>query len=252
MFNAYTGSGTASNAGVFIPLADLPGLTQSELATTGSTLEGHLIYAVLNALYLSMSPMTILGIVNLSKSQPTGNATGRFSESIGFAYQRLLNYKTGAISAIPLAISGSEAGMGTVTIEDIFPSGEIVAQGGSIPGAGVVVPNSLIADYGAGILNNAGSDARSWVGAIMSAMAAVATVRSTTVESAVTSRTLVSAIRSTGVAIPANWYDPSNPLTNISVSDLGWLRVIQDQVTIEYELTIDPDNQTVSLSVRTA
>jgi hypothetical protein len=252
MFNVFAGSGTASNAGIFIPLADLPGLSQSELATTGSTLEANLVYAMLNALYSAMAPMTILGIANLNKSQPAGTGTGRFSEAIGFAYQRLINFKLGTVGAIPIAVTGTEAGMGSLTIEDIFPGAAIVSQGGAITGAGIVVPSSLVSDYGASTINNIDDDARAWVGALLPAIAAGVTVRSATVESAITSRTLISGIRSTGVSIPAAWYDAANPLTNISAADLPWLRVIQDQVTIEYEMAIDADTQTLSLSVRTA
>lgn len=252
MFDVYTQSGTATNAGIFIPLVDLPGLSQSELATTGNTLEANLVYAMLNALYSAMAPMTILGIVNLNKSQPSGTGTGRFSESVGFAYQRLVNYKMGTVGVIPLPTFGSEAGRGKIQADDVFPSAAVATQGGNIPGSGIVVPHSLVSDYGGGSLGSVTADARAWIGALQMAIAAGVTVRSATVESAITSRTLISGIRSTGVSIPAAWYDAANPLTNISAADLPWLRVIQDQVTIEYEMAIDADTQTLSLSVRTA
>jgi hypothetical protein len=252
MFEVFTEAGTAAAAGVFLPLADLPGLTALELATTGSQLEGHLAYALLNALYSTMAPMNTLGVVNLSKSNPTGTGAGLFTEAIGFAFQRVVNLQTGSVGVVPLATIGTETGLGSVAIADIFPDAEIVAESGAVAGAGIVVPDSVVANYGAASKASIEDDARDWIGGLLAALAGGLTVRSTTVASALTSRTALASLRSTGVAIPPTWYDATNPITGIAAADLNWIRVIQDAITIEYELAIDSETQSLSLSVRTA
>jgi hypothetical protein len=252
MFDAYTEAGTATNAGVFIPVADLPGLTEAELATTGTELEGNLIYGILNALYTTLAPMTTLGIVSLAKGNPSGTGTNRFTESIGFGFQRVINFSAGTVGPLPLPTIGTEAGRGSVQIADVFPSAEIVAQSGAISGAGVVVPDTLITPYGGQAKATTEEDSRDWIGAIMAAIASGVTVRSSTVASAISSRTLPAGIRPTGVAIPPTWYDATNPITGISSASLPYVRVIQETITIEYEILIDPENQTVSLSNRTS
>jgi hypothetical protein len=251
MFQVFSSSGTAAAAGVFIPLADLPGLSQSEIETTGAELEGNLIYSLLNAFYMGLNVRNTLGIVGLSKTNPQGNGTNRYTEGVGFGYQRLINYKTGTIAPIPLPTIGTEAGAGDCAIAYLFSGAQIKAQNAAIPGAGIVIPHALVADYGATSPTNTGNDARDWIGALLIAMAANTTLRSATVPSAITSRVSPATLRSVGIAIPPTWYDANNPITGISPEDLPYSRIIQDTITIEYELMSDADAQTFSLSIRT-
>lgn len=255
MFNFFTESVSAGaengvNAGVFVPLAELPGMASGELATTGATAEAHGVYALLNSLYSALAPLPSLGIINLIKTAPAGTGTNRYSEGIGATFQYLINLQTGAASVLPLPTIGSESGIGAIYLEDIWGAAAIITTEGAIPGAGLVVPETLIAQFGGVTPGAVDTDCRGWIAALFSAMTAGVSVRSATVSSAIVSKTNPATSRLTGVAIPPAWYDAVNPVTGIAGTDLGFLRVVQEAILIEYELISDPDAQTLEMSVR--
>jgi hypothetical protein len=256
MFNYYAASVLAGPAngvvdGVFIPVADLAGLTQAELSETGATREGKVIYGLLNSIYAGLAEIASLGLVNLTKSDPSGTGVNRFTESISLSVQWLLDLSSRSFSSIPLPITGSESGKGKVALEDIWPDAEIVTAEGSISGPGVLLADSLLTTYGASELTATTDDARDWIGALFAVIIANATVRTSTVASAITTRTNPLTIRGTGVTIPASWFDATNPVTGILAADVLHLRVFQETYSVEYELQTNPETQTVEIRVAT-
>lgn len=257
MFNLFTGSVNAGNgngvvAGVFVPLADLPGMTQAELSTTGTTAEGHAVFAILNSLYAALAPLPSLGIINLQKSSPVGNGPDRFTEGVTATFQYLIDLQEKTVSPLPLPSIGSEAGIGALYLEDIWSGAAIVANQGAISGAGLLIPDSLISQLGGVTPGTVDVDCRDWIAALFGAMVANATVRTASVASAIVTRTNPTTSRLAGVVIPPAWYDAVNPITGIVGANLRFLRVVQETLLIEYEVVSDPDNQTLTLSVRTS
>jgi hypothetical protein len=255
MFTFFTqsvqaGAENGVTAGVFVPLAELPGMVTGELSTTGATAEAHGIYAVLNSIYSALAPLPSLGIINLIKSAPVGTGTGRYTEGIGATFQYLLNLQTKEISPLPLPTIGSEAGIGAIYLEDIWAGAAIIANEGAIPGAGLLIPAALVAVLGGINPGAIDTDCRGWIAALVGAISAGVSVRSATVASAIVTRTNPTSSRFAGVAIPPAWYDAVNPITGIVGADLGFLRVVQEAILVEYELLSDPDSQTLELSVR--
>lgn len=256
MFNYYAASVNAGPAngvpaGVFIPVADLAGLTQAELSQTGATREGKVIYGLLNSVYAGLAEIASLGLVNLTKSDPSGTGVNRFTESISLSVQWLLDLSSRSFSAVPCPSIGAEAGKGKVSLEDIWPDAEIVLPEGDISGPGVLLADSLLTTYGASELTVTTDDARDWIGALFAAMVANATVRTSTVAAGITARTNPLTIRGTGATIPASWFDPTNPVAGILSADVPHLRVFQETYSLEYELQTNPDAQTVEIRVAT-
>jgi len=256
MFNYYAASVNAGPAngvpaGVFIPVADLAGLTQAELSQTGATREGKVIYGLLNSVYAGLAEIASLGLVNLTKSDPSGTGVNRFTESISLSVQWLLDLSSRSFSSIPRPSIGAEAGKGKVTLADIWPDAEIILPEGAISGPGVLLADSLLTTYGASELTVTTDDARDWIGALFAAMVANATVRTATVASGITTRTNPLTIRGTGATIPASWFDATNPVTGILAADVPHLRVFQETYSIEYELETNPDTQTLEIRVAT-
>jgi hypothetical protein len=257
MFSFFTeaieaGAGNGVVSGVFVPLADLPGMTLAELATTGTTAEGHAVYSVLNSLYSALAPLPSLGIINLQKSSPVGTGPDRYTEGVTATFQYLIDLQDKTVSPLPLPTIGLAAGIGAFYLEDIWPGAAIIANQGAISGAGLLIPDSLISQLGGVTPGAIDVDCRDWIAALFGGMVKNATLRTASVPSAIVTRTNPTTNRLTGVAIPPAWYDAVDPVTGIVGADLGYLRVVQETLLIEYEIVSDPDTQTLALSIRTS
>ncbi|QHV00008.1 hypothetical protein [Synechocystis sp. CACIAM 05] len=257
MFDVFTepveaGAENGVVAGVFIPLADLPGMALAELSTTGATLDSHQVYSLLNSIYSALAQVPSLGIINLVKSAPVGTGPDKFTEGVGLTLQFLLNLQAGTLTTIPLATIGSEAGIGAVYLADIWPDCEKVAAEGAISGAGFLIPDSWIENYGATAIASVETDARRWIGALMAGIISSISPRTTTLSTAIITRTNPATLRMTGFAIPAGWYDATNPITGIASTDISKLRVVQETYLIEYEMAVNPDTQTLEVNIATS
>lgn len=256
MFSIFTepvvaGGGNGVIGGTYIPLADLPGMALAELSTTGTALDSHQTYSLLNSIYSAVANLNSLGIVNLSKTSPVGTGPNLFTEGVGLTMQYLLDLQAGTMGTIPLATIGTEAGMGAVYLSDIWPYCEKVSAEGEIDGAGILIPDSWIAGYGGGNIAAVDEDCRGWIGALMRGLLANLSVRSSTTATAIITRTNPNGIRMTGFAIPASWYDATNPLTGITSADLGHVRIVQESYLVEYEMAVNPESQTLEINVAT-
>jgi hypothetical protein len=246
-----TGAETADQAGVYIPAGDIPGIAGAEMSDTGITLDCKLIYGFLNGIHNATTVVAPLGYPEPEKSDPSGAGANTFTEGVTVRIQRLLDLRSNEVIVLPLPTSGSYSGQGSLTIEDVFPNAAIIAQSGAASGAGVIVPHAWITSYGGTIPATVGSDGRSWFGAFVVALNHGAILRTTTVSSAITRKTDPLAIRLTGATIPAEYYDATNPKSAILPADLPFLRLIQESITVDYEMLVNPTTQTLEVNVKT-
>lgn len=245
-------TGTASSDGIFLPLTDLVGMVAGDLSETGVLLEGKLTYAFLNSLFDTIALLTPLALPSPEKGDPVGTGTEKYTESITLRIQRFLDLRTNTTYLPTLPNTGSYAGQGGLTIADIWPGAAKVAAAGETGEAGVLIPDSWVSGYGGAIPSTVDSDSRSWVAAFINAVDHTIAVRSTTVASSITRKTDPNTIRPLGVAIPADFYDATNPTSGIAAADLPYLRLVQESITIDYELLTDSDAQTFEVNVATA
>lgn len=245
-------SANAINSGVFIPLTNLVGMVGGDLSETGVILEGKLTYAFLNSLFESFSQSPPLGFPDVEKSDPTGTGLQQYSEAVTLRIQRFIDLRDGSVFVPPKPTIGSYSGQGGKTLDDIWDGASLVTAGQNPGDAGVLIPNSWITGWGGDIPSFVDTDSRSWLAAFILAINHTIAVRSTTVASAIIRKTNPAAIRPTGPAIPAEFYDPTNPTSGIIPDDLPYLRFIQEAIVIEYEVESDPSDQTFEVLIRTA
>lgn len=220
--------GTASFDGIFIPVANLPGVTASELATAEGTKRiSRVVAALLEQIYTVLSPTNFrkLGFA-VTKTNPSvvGNS---LSITYGTTIQRLSNTGSGTTTMIPVPTTGTNSGQGDFALFDVFSGSTIVDSADVIAGAGVILPYSELQGYGApqwsGLDIGGGEDNRDLLAAIISYLhdSADVIVRTNSVLSAVTNRS-VSAPQL--VVMPSTAYFTAvtnvNPTTGLSTSDI--------------------------------
>ena len=245
-------SGTTTEAGIFVPVEDLAGMTAGELSDTGVTLEGKVAYGFLNSLYGAVSTVLPLGLPEPEKTDPTGTAPNIYTEGVTIRVQRFLDVRTNTCYLPGLPTTGSYAGEGGMSLTDIWPGATKLGAGATTGGAGVLIPNDWIASYGGTAPATVGADARDWIGAFITAVNHTLAVRTSTVASSIIRKQTPGTVRVTGIAIPAEFYDETNPITNLTPADLPYLRLTQETVTIEYEILTDPATQTLEVRVASA
>ncbi|WLT39560.1 hypothetical protein NON20_08785 [Synechocystis sp. B12] len=148
-------------------------------------------------------------------------------------------------------MTGNFAGQGKLLLSDCWPNCELVAGAATTNGAGVIIPNAWIAGYGGQIPATVDDDAREWFGALILALASTLTVRTTTVNSAVTFTQNLVTNRVTGALIPPAWYNDTNPQARLTAADLPFVRLTQERIRIDYELITNPIAQTFEVNIAT-
>ncbi len=236
--------------GVFIPIANLQGITAGELANNQTDIlwEGKIIYGLVNQLFARLTGLSPLGIVSITKGSPSGTGTNRFTETVSFITQFIQDYSTRTFYPVPLPPST----VGKASIADIFPNASLVTDGGAISGAGILFPHSLANTYGAVTPSSVSVDSRDWIFAIMHAAIVESTLRTSSVASAITNRTNLLNNRVAGLAIPTTYYDASNPTSGILAANTPHLRLIQETLSLEYEVESFPLDQTQEIRVAIA
>ena len=245
--------GTATNAGVFIPVADLPGVTASELSGgTAAQQIANAVFGIVKQIYNTISPSSFaaLGItVANSEAKPSVGITTRTYSLTG---QYIADIDAQSVGPVPVPGSGTNSGVGKFAITDVFPSAALVAAAGSISGAGIVVETAPLVNYGSpaqGSLNPAsGQDNRNWLLALYNWFVdGGLTVRvSGTTQSAITT-----ASRSTPVnsQLPTNATASSNPTTGVNAAALNRIFVSSVTYTIAVETIDDQTTDTFSVNV---
>lgn len=247
---------TLDFVGLYIPLADLPGMDAIELATSESEnrKQGKVVYSIVQAIYEYLSVNTSV----LSLVSRIGNPTIVSSTVITLNYtlttDYLVNVSSGKNTMIPVPPSGVYSGIGEASLRDIFPNCFKVtstnnttdASGIDAAGAGVLVSSADLATYG--FFNdvedstittlNITADNRYAIASIMQCICdGNVNIRSSSTASGITATSIASA---TVVTIPATYYANTNPLTGILSVNLDHLSITRRAYSITFELNLEP------------
>lgn len=248
-FEFFTADGVTVAAGVFLPVAALPGLLAAELAA-GNARESKVVLALMNQMYevLGSSSFAKLGFA-LTKGNPTGVGPDLLTQSYGVTLSYIANHADNTLSQIPSASTGTNANLGEFAVDDVFTGAAKLAAGANTGGAGVLVVTSELQSYGgpaqADIGVVAGSDDREWFAALTAYTVMQSTVRSANDASAITAR---SRGQATGGQIPAAYYAATNPTAGLSADDLDRLSLFTVAFSVTVQLLIDQEAQTFDVN----
>lgn len=252
----FDAAGTSTIAGVFIPLLALTGIVSTELADSEpiATKEGKVILSLLNRIFDVVSQPSFIALgLTITKNTPAGTGANRISQTFSATYQKLVDLSSNTVELIPVPSVGANAAVGDFSLLDIFPNAEKVAAAGAVSGAGIVIATSPLADYDsemiqANITIGVSSDNRNYISALLTYIAVSSILRSASVVSAITALTN-SAIGA--IAIPANFTQPTDPVSGILAADLPKLGLITKTLSFTVELELNNTSQTFDVRVAT-
>lgn len=249
-FEQFSSSGSAVGAGLFIPVADLPGVTSSELNGTPSGTEKAL-FAILNKVYNVLSPSNFdkLGF-SVAKPNPTGVAADTVNQNYTLSNQLMIDLSTLSVDQVPVPSAGANSGVGDIPLASVFPGASAVAASGAVAGAGIVLLNSELSAYAAPAAATAVSgDGRQYLASLIAYLAGEASVRDGSTASSVISKSRSAA---TGFTPPANWTQSTDPVTGINASDLPVLAFITITYSLTVQLILNQSTQTFDVNLATS
>ncbi len=251
-FEYFDAAGTAVADGVFIPVTGVSGLLAAELAAAqAADLKlSKSIYALLEQAYAILSPTGFrkLGFTT-AKASPAGAGTNLINQNYSFTAQKVANYDTDTLSMIGLPTVGTNSGLGKFAIGDLFAGAAKISAGGAIPSAGFLIPTALLTAYSslthAALTVSGVSDNRDWFHALLDWLGNSVALRSTTVASAITSR---SASSPSASAPSGDLIAVSNPTSNIPSDQVDRYAVLSKSYSITLQLLINPTTQTFDVN----
>ncbi|ANV84619.1 hypothetical protein AWQ21_09615 [Picosynechococcus sp. PCC 7003] len=246
------GGGNGVPAGLFLPIADLPGVVAGEFADAQSqaTKESKAALAIANAIhdYLSANSADIVGMTSTRAKASVSDILDNLTFS--FACQYVADLETETVGQIPLPASGANSGVGGFALDDLFANAAEVAEEDAITGEGVVIPYADLVEYGgsdpAAIT---GVDNRDFVAAMIRAFPAIVPVRSASVASGVTS---ISQAAGTTFTLPAAATAETDPTTGLTAADLPKIAALQFTTSWTVQVALDQAAQTFDVNVVTA
>ncbi|WP_030006326.1 hypothetical protein [Picosynechococcus sp. NKBG042902] len=246
------GGGNGVPAGLFLPIADLPGVVAGEFADAQSqaTKESKAALAIANAIhtYVSANAADIVGMTSTRAKASVSDSLDNLTFS--FACQYVADLETETIGQIPLPSSGANSGVGGFAIDDLFANAAEVAAEGAISGEGVVIPYADLAEFGgsdpAAIT---GVDNRDFVAAMIRSMPGLLTVRDASTASGVT--TISQATATTFTLAPAATAT-TDPTTGLVTADLPKIGLLQFTTAWTVQVALDQAAQTFDVNVVTA
>lgn len=250
----FSEAGTAVAAGVFIPVADLPGLLATELETGDTDKESKAILALLNTLYDIVSPPEFDSLGwSVSKGNPQSSGPDIISQPYSAAIIYHADFSEGTLGQLPIPSAGANADVGKIGVEDIFENAAKVAAGGAVSGAGIVITSAALEGYGApahaSLDISEGEDNRDWFAALLNHIAIDSTLRTAQVASALTARTRGNAV---GVAPVPGWTAATNPTTDLVTADLATSSFLSVSYSFTVQLLLDQQTQTFDVNHVTA
>lgn len=252
-------AGTATSAGIFIPRANLNGLTiDGELATNepSDTKQCKFLAAFLSTFQTILtanrsdpnSLATGLGFT-LAKGNPTGSGQGRFQQTFTATFTTVFDNTNNTAYPIPVPSAGTNNGKGVLLVTDIFPDALNVAAGGAISEAGVVIPHADVDLYGAETTTDVANDtqSRKWFASMFRMLFDSIPLRATGVTlSAVTVKTLNDITQYT---LTESDTAATNPTTGLSSAELTMLDIYSRSIQFTIEYLIDETTQTFDVRV---
>ena len=256
----FSASGTASDAGIFIPRDNLAGLiADSELASSEATIKKDckFLAAFLTTLQSTIttnrtttgSLATALGFT-VTQGNPAGVTLGVFNQTFTASIAQVVNYSTSTIYPIPVPVIGTNSGRGVLKITDVFPDAVSVASAGSIAESGILIPHSEVDSYGAVTATNPTNDveSRQWFAAMLRYLFDEIPVRVTTPEtpSALITKTLgaISAF-----TLPTDALASTNPTTGLELDKTSVNDVYFRSLSFNIQYLLNETTQTYDVRV---
>ncbi|MDX2215293.1 MAG: hypothetical protein SFY66_18660 [Oculatellaceae cyanobacterium bins.114] len=251
----FSTSGNATAAGVYIPIASLPGLTSTELESGDADKESKVLLALCNKIFDVLNPTNFdkLGFA-VTKGQPTGAGTDIINQNYSYTNTFVVNHAANTLLQIPVPSSGSFSDVGKFRIVEVFPNAVAVAASGSVAGAGIVI-NALTAYGGptqsevSSSIGDADGDDRQWFAALLQMLVNDSTVRTTDTASAVIVKSRSNAA---GVAPSTAFTDATNPTTGITSAQLPLRSFFSITYSITLQLALNQATQTFDVRHVTA
>jgi hypothetical protein len=125
--------------GLFLPIASLPGITSTELASAEPSSKKHskFLFSFLYKLVSSYNPLH-LGFY-VSKLKPTVS-NDFVNQSFVIKTQLVINAINNNIEVIPVPATGDNTGIGDFSLADYFPGASILDSTNNTSSAGVLIP----------------------------------------------------------------------------------------------------------------
>lgn len=250
-FEFFETDGNAVSAGVFIPQSDLIGIVAGELADAEaeSLKENKVVYSIANTLSNGVLA-DALGLTGTAGTI-TGQSAVLSAKAYSFTVQYYADHESEIVDVIPLPTIGNQVGVGDVALDDIFPNAVKVAAAGATVGEGILIPTSLLQVFGSpshASLNLA-NDCRAYIGALIRYIVSAIPVRSASVASAITAKTILG---TTGVTLPAVATDATNPTTGVDSDDLNKLDFFSRTFNMTIQRIENESTQSYDVNVVTA
>ncbi len=250
----YDGNAVAQGLGVYIPVADLPGVNAAELANVypAAVKEGKVILALLNRISRIVSPDSFdkLGFA-ITKEAPDGVDVDIFNQVFAITYQWVVGVAARTVDVVPVPNLGTNTGKGDFWIIDVFPGSFKVGPGSDVA-AGIVINDSGLTQY----VNSAlitdldiDGDGRAWFAALAEHLTFDSIKRGVNNSSAV-----VSALASnySASAITPDMIDATDPTTGIPPADAKKYALINRTDTVTVQLALNQDTQVFEVLVASA
>lgn len=248
-YEAAAVSPSGASDGVFIPIADLPGVVAGELAAAEDTGK-KVAKAILGALQgiANTLPSNALGLtVTRATASPGTDLTNNI---LTLTSQFYVDHETKQMDSLPVPSAGANSGVGGVAITDVFPNAEKIAADGAISGEGFLIPTANIAMYGApahGAIALA-NDSRLWFMGLAQWLTVDSNfaIRSPSQASGIVAR---SRGGTAAVTLPANATAATDPTTDLAASDLSKISVLQHSFSVTVQTIMDQAAQTFDVNV---
>ena len=251
-----TGGAVAAADSLVIPQTDLAayGLTAAEM-TADATGEARSVFAFLKG----MQDADLTGILGLSKpALPSKSIAAAIytNRTYSMTMQKLVDSTADTFDVVPVPSGGANSGVGAISVVDVFPNASKVASAGNIANPSLAFDFADLAALESGVSYagttvSAGQDHRLLLMAIYKYLATGLSVRDASTASAYIALSK-SAFSISG--IPATWYSATDPLSDISASDIADqnLALLSQTTTITLQTTEDESTDTFDVRVVTA
>jgi hypothetical protein len=255
----FDAAGTASSAGIFIPLDNIAGLTSaSELAASEPEIKKQCKFlagflttfqsAIETNRTVTNSLVTALGFI-VTKGNPAGVGVGIFSQTFTVNIAQVIDYSNDTFYPIPVPTGGTNTGRGVLKITNVFPDAIAVANAGSISEAGILIPHSDINAYGGESTTDPTSDgqSRKWFAAINRYLFDAIPIRVTnTTVSALTTKTLGAV---TPFTLPTDALASTNPTTGLTASNATVNDIYSRSIQFTIQYLLNETTQTFDVYV---
>jgi hypothetical protein len=249
-FEASVSSPSGASEGVFIPIGDLPGVEASEFANADpqEVKEAKAVLGLLNAINNNL-PNAALGLT-ITRNTGSGGLD-LTNNAFSITSQLYADHETKTLDTLPIPNTGSNSGVGDVSIDTLFPNAEKIATDDAISGEGFLVPTADVERHGAPdhasiVLSD---DSRLWVQGLAEWLSVNLEVRTASQESAITARTRSN---TQAVTLPTAATDSTNPTTGLSASDLNKISVFSHNYAVTIQTKMDQSTQKFDVNVVTA